>query len=96
MKKILVILILLTLSACTSITGGRGLFENYYEVQEQDDFQMTIRAHCSRAGCRSIFNQANETAKAHCRSNNKNYTLIYSRNTGRAARWEYWRKYRCL
>tara|TARA_Y200000002_G_scaffold24829_1_gene18743 strand:+ start:33 stop:326 length:294 start_codon:yes stop_codon:yes gene_type:complete len=96
MKLILIIFITLFLTACETITGGRGLFENYYEVLEQDDFQMTIRAHCSRAGCPSIFSQANETAKAHCRSNNMKYTLAYSRDTGGAAGWEKMRYYKCI
>ena len=90
MKKLFIVTLLL-LSACT----GRGAFEQYYEVLEQDDFQMTIRAHCSRKGCPSIFNQANEVAKAHCSANNKNYTLSSSWTTGNYQGWERMRKYKC-
>jgi len=92
MKFILVTFFALFLTAC----GGRGIFESYYEVQEQDDFQITIRAHCGAGNCPSIFKQANEVAKAHCRSNNKNYTLEESWETGRAAGWERMRYYQCL
>ena len=75
MKKIVLVLGLF-LTSCYAITGGRGLFESYYKVLEQDDFQMTILAVCNVYTCEDIFRQANLTAKEHCNSNKKKYTLI--------------------
>ena len=96
MRKLILLnfLILLALSSCTS--SGKGMFESYYEIIEQDDFQITFRVHSSSSLRSTIFSQTNERAKSHCKSNNKNYTLAYSYKTGKAAGWEYKRKYACL
>ena len=96
MKIVLGLVLGLSLTSCYAITGGRGLFESYYKVLEQDDFQMTILAVCNVYTCEDIFRQANLTAKEHCNSNKKKYTLSGSYKTGKSQGWAHNRSYRCV